>query len=289
MIKILKDDYSIRLLCETLDMHRCNLYHEPRPDEDQPVREALRELAGAWPTDGYRRLTVMLRRAGLKVNAKRVRRLMHELGICGAAPKRTPRTTDSSHPYPRCPNPVEGLEATRPDQVWVADITYIRLRKEFVYLSVLMDVYIRCIRGRHLGRGLDQELTLVALRRAYEHGRPEIHHSDQGAQYATTIYVDMLKYSDVDISIANVGEPEENGYAERLMRMIKTDPTTTRTLHTRSRGGYNRISDRLPLGLTGSGPLVPGSALFPRRICNMPRHPSAVAPPRARSHPAPPR
>ena len=152
-----------RLLCETLDVHRCNLYHEPRPDEDQPVKDALRELAGAWPTYGYRRLTAMLRREGLRVNAKRVRRLMHELGICGEAPQRKPRTTDSDHPYPRFPNLVEGLEAKRPDQVWVADITYIRLRKEFVYLSVIMDVFTRCIRGWHLGRSLEQELTLDGL------------------------------------------------------------------------------------------------------------------------------
>jgi putative transposase len=281
MIKILKDDYSIRLLCEALGMHRCNLYHEPRPDEDRTVKEALRELAGAWPTYGYRRLTVMLRREGLKVNAKRVRRLMHELGICGEAPKRTPRTTDSSHLYPRFPNLVEGLEATCPDQVWVADITYVRLRKEFVYLSVLMDVFTRCIRGWHLGRSLEQELTLTALERAFERGRPEIHHSDQGVQYAATAYVDMLKAREVQISMARVGEPEENGYAERLMRTIKTDPTRTRTLHTRSRGGYNKHSDHLPLGFVGPGPLVPGSAPFPRRICTMPRHPSAVAPPRA--------
>ena len=223
MIKILKDDYSIRLLCETLGMHRCNLYHEPRPDEDRTVKEALRELAGAWPTYGYRRLTVMLRREGLKVNAKRVRRLMHELGICGEAPKRTPRTTDSSHLYPRFPNLVEGLEATCPDQVWVADITYVRLRKEFVYLSVLMDVFTRCIRGWHLGRSLEQELTLTALERAFEGGRPEIHHSDQGVQYAATAYVDLLKAREVKISMASVGEPEENGYAERLMRTIKEE------------------------------------------------------------------
>ncbi len=81
---------------------------------------------------------------------------------------------------PRYSNLVEGLEVTRPNEVWVADITYIRLRTEFVYLAVLMDVRARCIRGWHLGRGLDQALTLVALRRAYEHGRPAIHHSDQG-------------------------------------------------------------------------------------------------------------
>jgi transposase InsO family protein len=223
MIKILKDDYSTRLLCETLGVHRCNLYHEPRPDEDQPVQDALKELAGAWPTYGYRRLTVMLRREGLQVNAKRVRRLMHELGICGEAPQRRPRTTDSSHPYPRYPNLVEGLEVTHPDQVWVADITYIRLRKEFIYLSIIMDVFTRCIRGWHLGRSLEQELTLTSLSRALERGCPEIHHSDQGVQYAATAYVALLEGRAVKISMASVGEPEENPYAERVMRTIKEE------------------------------------------------------------------
>jgi putative transposase len=211
------------MLCETLGVHRCNLDHEPRPDEDRPIQDALRELAGAWPTYGYRRLTVMLQREGFPVNAKRVRRLMHELGICGEAPRRRPRTTDSSRSYPRFPNLVEGLEASQPEQVWVADITYIRLRKEFIYLSVIMDVFTRCIRGWHLGRGLDQELTLAALEMALEHGRPEIHHSDQGVQYAATAYVEMLRAREVKISMANVGEPEENGYDEILMRTIKEE------------------------------------------------------------------
>ena len=206
-----------------MGVHRCNLYREPRPDEDQPVKDALRELAGAWPTYGYRRLTAMLRRAGLRVNEKRVRRLMHELGICCEAPRRTPRTTDSSRAYPRFPNLVEGLEAKRPDQIWVADITYIKLRKDFVYLSVIMDVFTRCIRGWHLGRSLEQELTLAALGMAFERGCPEIHHSDQGVQYAATAYVDLLKTHEVKISMASVGEPEENGYAERLMRTIKEE------------------------------------------------------------------
>lgn len=204
-------------------MPRSSAYYEPRPDEDRLLREALMEVAGRWPTYGYRRLTKQLQREGHAVNAKRVRRLMHELGIVGKAPERKPRTTDSGHAYPRFPNLVDGLKVTRPDEVWVADITYIRLRKEFVYLAVLMDIYTRCIRGWHLGRGLDQELTLVALRRAYEHGRPEIHHSDQGVQYAATAYVEMLTSREVKISMASVGEPEENGYAERLMRTIKEE------------------------------------------------------------------
>jgi putative transposase len=223
MINQLKDQYTIRFLCETLDVHRSALYHQPRLPEDQPVRDALQELAGQWPTYGYRRLTVMLHRQGHPVNTKRVRRLMHEMGLCGSAPARRVRTTDSDHPFPRYPNLVEGLEVVRPDQVWVADITYIRLRKEFVYLAVLMDVFTRSIRGWHLGRSLEQELTITALRRAFERGRPEVHHSDQGVQYAATAYVEMLTAASSQISMASVGEPKENGYAERLMRTIREE------------------------------------------------------------------
>jgi transposase InsO family protein len=165
----------------------------------------------------------MLQRQGHAVNAKRVRRLMHELGIVGEAPRRQPRTTDSDHAFPRYENLVEGLEVTHPDQVWVADITYIRLRKEFIYLSVIMDVFTRCIRGWHLSRSLEQELTITALQRALGRGAPEIHHSDQGVQYAATAYVALLEGRGVAISMANVGVPEENGYAERLMRTIKEE------------------------------------------------------------------
>ena len=182
MMSLLREQFQINKLCEVLGVPRSSVYYAPRPDEDQPLLDALIEVAGQWPTYGYRRLTKQLQREDHAVNTKRVRRLMHELGIVGKAPARTPRTTDSGPAYPRYPNLVEDLEVTRPDQVWVGDITSIRLRKGFVYLSVLMDVYTRCIRGWHLGRGLDQELTLVALRRAYEQGRPEIHHSDQGVQ-----------------------------------------------------------------------------------------------------------
>jgi transposase InsO family protein len=148
---------------------------------------------------------------------------MQEMGICGEAPARRVRTTDSDHPFPRYPNLVEDLEVVRPDQVWVADITYVRLKKEFVYLAVLMDVFTRGIRGWHLGRSLEQELTITALRRALGRGRPEIHHSDQGVQYAATAYVGMLTAERSRISMASVGEPKENGYAERLMRTIKEE------------------------------------------------------------------
>jgi transposase InsO family protein len=216
-------EYPATAVCRALGLPRGSFYRRRRADGDGPVREALARLAGEWPTYGYRRLTIHLQREGFEVNGKRVRRLMHELGIVGRPPARRPRTTDSGHGFPRYPNLVEGLEVVRPEQVWVADITYIRLRTEFVYLAALMDVFTRSIRGWELDRSLEGSLTLRALRRALGRGRPEIHHSDQGVQYAATAYTELLAEEEVAISMAAVGKPEENGYAERLMRTIKEE------------------------------------------------------------------
>jgi putative transposase len=217
--------YPARLVCGLLDFPRCQLYRRPVSPalEEADLREALQRLAGEWPTYGYRRLTALLRREGRPANAKRVRRLMADLGIHGLLPVRRKRTTNSNHAFARYPNRVADLEVVRPDQVWVADITYIRLRDEFVYLAVVMDVFTRSIRGWHLGRSLDQELTLTALDRALRERVPEVHHSDQGVQYAATDYVRRLQRYHVAISMAAVGEPRENGYAERLMRTIKEE------------------------------------------------------------------
>jgi transposase InsO family protein len=220
----LAESYPTRLICRATGWPRSSLYLGARPPADgERLRQALARLAGAWPTYGYRRLTALLRREGWQINGKRVRRVMAELGIQGKAPARRARTTDSTHGFPRYPNLVEGLAVTRPDQVWVADITYVRLRSEFVYLAVIMDVFTRCVRGWELGRSLDQALTLRALGRALRGRRPEVHHSDQGVQYAATAYVERLTAVGAAISMAAVGAPEENGYAERLMRTIKEE------------------------------------------------------------------
>jgi putative transposase len=218
-------DYPARLVCRLLGFPRCQLYRRPAaPGQDEAkLRTALQNLAGQWPTYGYRRLTALLRREGWTVNGKRVRRLMASLGILGRPPVRRPRTTNSVHDFPRYPNLVESLEILRPEQVWVADITYIRLQHEFVYLAVLMDVFTRAIRGWNLSRSLDQELTLTALDWALQRGVPQIHHSDQGVQYAASAYVERLQGKSIAISMAAVGEPRENGYAERLMRTIKEE------------------------------------------------------------------
>ena len=134
------------------------------------------------------------------------------------------QTTDSRHSFPRYPNLVKELKIVRPDQVWVADITYVRLGDEsFVYLAILMDVFTRLIRGWSLSRGMGVELTLAALSVALSKAQPEIHHSDQGLQYAATEYVQVLKQRKVEISMAAVGKAEENGYAERVIRTIKEE------------------------------------------------------------------
>jgi putative transposase len=216
--------YPVRALCRLLQVPRSSCYYHPCPlTDDAMYKVALLDLAAEWPTYGYRRLTAMMRRLGWPVNGKRVRRWLEELGIQGAPPPRQPRTTNSNHNFPRYPNLVQGLEVQCPDHVWVADITYIRLRREFVYLAVIMDVFTRCIRGWHLARGLDQGLTLAALERALVVAIPEIHHSDQGVQYAATAYVERLQQLGVQLSMATIGEPRENGYAERLMRTIKEE------------------------------------------------------------------
>jgi len=123
----------------------------------------------------------------------------------------------------RFPNLVQDLEIIRPDQVWVGELTYVRLRRECVYLAVLRDVFTRGVRSWHLSRSLDQELTLTALRRALEKRTPEIHHSDQGFHYAAPAYVAALRAAGVKISMAAVGQAWQNGFAERLIRTIKEE------------------------------------------------------------------
>jgi transposase InsO family protein len=215
--------YPISLLCQALDLAHSSYYYHGPSEDDAALTEALLRLAEQWPTYGYRRLTAQLRREGWAVNSKRVRRLMQKLGVQGVRKRTKRQTTYSGHPFPRYPNLVEDLVIVSPDQVWVADITYVRLSTGFVYLAVIMDVFTRCIRGWHLGRSLDQELTLTALDRALQEHCPVIHHSDQGVQYAALAYVQTLQRQGVTMSMADVGAAWQNGYAERLLRTIKEE------------------------------------------------------------------
>jgi transposase InsO family protein len=213
-------EYPVAVVCAVWGLARSTYYYQPQRPDDPALRTTLAALAATWPTYGSRRLTAQLRREGWTVNRKHVVRLMHELGLVARSVRTRVRTTNSRHPFGRYPNRVQNLVVTQPDHVWVCDLTYIKVRHEFVYLAVLMDVYTRCIRGWHLGRALDANLTLTALERALRTGRPAIHHSDQGVQYAAQAYVARLAAAGVQISMASVGEPTENGYAERLMRTM---------------------------------------------------------------------
>jgi putative transposase len=220
----LAKDYSVSLVCQVLDLARSSFYYGTQVEKEDPaLNNALLHVAETWPTYGYRRVTAQLRREGWDVNGKRISRLMRMLGL-QCIKKRTKRkTTNSDHPFPRYPNRVKDLEIITPDQVWVADITYMRLSTEFVYMAVIMDVFTRSIRGWHLGRNLDSDLTLTALSHALYTGQPEIHHSDQGIQYAATAYTDLLQTKGIVISMAEIGAAWQNGFAERLMRTIKEE------------------------------------------------------------------
>jgi transposase InsO family protein len=220
-----QEDYPISVACDLLELAPSTYYYRPVESDESELEEAIEEIAGQFPVYGTRRVTNQLRRSPyrLTVNRKRVRRIMAKRELLRPVKRRKRRTTDSQHHYPRYPNLVKKLKITHPDQVWVSDITYIRLHQEYVYLAIIMDVFTRSIRGWCLSRTLDQELTLMALRAALENHLPEIHHSDQGVQYAAYAYTDLLKEHGVQISMAAVGKAEENGYAERFMRTIKDE------------------------------------------------------------------
>ena len=216
-------DYPKKTVCAVLGFGRSTFYYRPQPPAEETLTAAIREVAGQFPTYGYRRVTAELQRREWPVNRKRVARLMREMGLQAKIKPKKRRTTNSNHDLPRYPNLVQDLLIWRPDQVWVADLTWIHLRREDVYLAVIMDVFTRSIRGWYLSRSLDHTLTCTALFRALQFQTPEIHHSDQGVQYAACEYTDLLRQHGAQISMAEVGEAWQNGYAERLIRTIKEE------------------------------------------------------------------
>jgi putative transposase len=220
-----KNGYSVRQVCGLLELPSSSYYYRRKAVEDKQLETDLRLVAGQHPTYGTRRLAHQLRRKpySYQVNRKRIQRLARNFDLLRPVKRRKMRTTDSQHPYPRYENLVKNLEITYPNQVWVSDITYVRLMNSFVYLAIILDVFTRSVRGWCLSCNLDQQLTLEALRMALREAVPLIHHSDQGVQYAAYAYTDLLKAHQIQISMAAVGKAEENGYAERFMRTIKEE------------------------------------------------------------------
>jgi putative transposase len=222
---VVEHSAQVEMVCRVLGLSRSSYYYHAQVKPENDLKDAIQSLAGQFPTYGTRRIAHQLCRPPYcyAVGRKRTQRLMRSMNLLRPVKRLRIRTTDSQHGFPRFPNLMDGLIISSPNQVWVADITYIRLKHSFIYLAVLMDVFTRAIRGWHLSRTLDQNLTLYALNQALVQSCPTIHHSDQGIQYAFKNYVQVLRIHKVQISMASVGKPEENGYAERLMRTIKEE------------------------------------------------------------------
>ncbi len=193
-------------------------------DGDMDLRDAIQRIALEWPSYGRRRIRQELRRRGWRVNGKRVYRLMQEDNLLCERKRKFVLTTDSTHGRKVYPNMARQMVLTGMDQLWVADITYIRLREEFVYLAVILDAYSRRVIGWALGRTLQQELTLGALgmalsRRVVEAGL--VHHSDRGSQYASSAYTDLLRHHGIQISMSRKGNPWDNATCESFMKTLK--------------------------------------------------------------------
>jgi putative transposase len=218
--------------CQLAEVSRAGFYRylqQSTPTQaDLLLRARLQELAVEHRRlRGYRLLTIKLQREGHVVNHKRVLRLMREDNLLCLRRAKYVFTTDSRHDLPIHPNLARRVALTAVNQLWVADITYIRLRNEFVYLAVVLDAYSRRVIGWELGRTLQVELAIGALQMALE-GRnwktgELIHHSDQGVQYASLEYTQILKQHEILISMSRRGNPYDNARAERFMRTLKEE------------------------------------------------------------------
>jgi putative transposase len=220
---------TIERMVELGRVSRSGLYRfdkggPPKSDDDMELRDAIHRIALEWPSYGRPRITAELRRRGWTVNHKRVRRLLREDNLLCLRKRKFVVTTDSNHGRKVYPNLAGKMTLTGVDQLWVADITYIRLQEEFVFLAVILDAYSRRVIGWALDRTMEDDLTLTALRMALANRsvRPGlVHHSDRGSQYASKDYTDLLKDRGIDISMSRKGNPWDNAACESFMKTLK--------------------------------------------------------------------
>ena len=204
----------------------------PPPDTALPT--AMERIVLEFPGYGYRRVTAQLRREGWTVNHKRVLHLMRTQGWLCRLHRRWIKTTQSAHGLRRYPNLIKRVVVERLNQVWVADLTYIRLPQGFAYLATILDAYSRKAIGWHLSRHLDARLVLAALEQALQARQPApgfIHHSDQGVQYACGDYVSKLLAAGGQVSMAAKGCPRENAQAESFFRTLKVEEVYLQEYH----------------------------------------------------------
>ncbi len=218
-------------LCEMAGVSRAGFYRWRQAQrnsasvaEAMDLRDEIQRIALQWPCYGWRRITAELRRRGWMANHKRVLRMMREDNLLCLRRRKFIVTTDSNHDRPVYPNLAASMVLTGVDQLWIADITYIRLEIEFVYLAVVLDAYSRRVIGWALGRTLEADLALAALRMALGRRSPApglVHHSDRGIQYASQDYTELLKQNQADISMSRRGNPYDNAACESFMKTLK--------------------------------------------------------------------
>jgi transposase InsO family protein len=211
-------------------LDRAGFYRWRVPRQATPVemelRNQMQKVALESPAYGYRRIAAELQQRGFEVNHKRVLRMMREDNLLCVRRRAFVVTTDSRHNLPVYPNLAREIEPTAVNQLWIADITYIRLRTEFVYLAVVLDAFSRRVIGWALGRTLEAELAVAALRMALIQRQPPpglVHHSDRGVQYAAYAYTEMLKQHHATISMSRKGNPYDNAACESFMKTLKQE------------------------------------------------------------------
>jgi putative transposase len=209
---------------------RSSFYYKPRAKSsdrmkaEADLRDRIEAICLEFPRYGYRRVTHQLKHEGWQVNHKKVLRLMRQSDLLCRVRRRWVKTTNSRHRFPRYPNLIKGMVINRLNQVWLSDITYIRIQTSFVYLAAILDAFSRKVIGYSVSTALDTALTLQALRMAISVRKPGpgvIHHSDQGVQYASSEYVAELKSREFEISMSRVGNPYENAMMESFFKTLK--------------------------------------------------------------------
>ena len=217
-------------MCQLARVSRAGWYRRRSPEpvvrRDVELRDAIQKVALEWPAYGSRRITAQLRRRGWTANRKRVRRLMRQDNLLCLRKRRFVLPTDSAHSLPVYRNLARAMVLTGTDQLWRADITYIRLLEEFIYLAVILDAYSRRVIGWALDRTLQDSLTLAALRMALARRRLSpglVHHSDRGVQYASTDYTALLRDHGIRISMSRKGNPWDNAACESFMKTLKCE------------------------------------------------------------------
>ena len=218
----------MKALCQMTGLNRAGFYRSrvPRPVSsiEMEIRDAMQKIAVEFPAYGYRRMTAALQKRGFDINHKRVLRMMRQDNLLCVRRRKFMVTTDSRHNLRVYPNLASQMAPKAVNQLWIADITYIRLQMEFVYLALVLDAFSRRVIGWALGRTLEAELALSALRMALQQRKPEaglVHHSDRGVQYASQEYIGLLQEHQAQISMSRKGNPYDNAACESFMKTLK--------------------------------------------------------------------